>query len=674
MTNELYPVTKGGCGTLIFNSMLELLNKGFQVVILADLKKKIVQLFLSNMAKGIPHIEHLKIITVNELLKSVPKSKWIAAQDTLEQSKRFYYALHNLLQFKSIDIIEFPEYFGWAYHTLAYFQSYPNLTRPTIVVRFHLSMELIDSVSVENYGLHRHIIYMQERYGLNRADQVLMSSQATGEWVNELYNIKINYNISPPSFSGLNITPRKRNIDEENIILFYARLAPQKGAELFVNAAIRLLSNGIDPKIRFVVAGPDMKEAPGGGSWIKYLKSQIPVKFKQRFDFPGNLEREQWYDLLPQVIFAVMPSRVETYCYGVRELALAGVPTIISNIPPFKDLIEGNICLGCDLDSEDIANKMSVFLTNTKLRESFTAQRITIPALGTVYDDQTMVEGHSNISSDKKSNLSLTLVILKDENSSSSALEKTISSISIENKINVWLAEPDSQGHIMVMGRLCNLIKHSDRNPVDIPVDELLCIAMAGDIFDSEYLAWALDILENDVKLGFVGCATRPSSHIPSASDEFPWDAAPGALPLAHPGHLCRCIIRGKKEYFQERMDPQLLFLQEANGIWKSITNGHIGIRNPNMSIVTESNIQSWTDINSDSLNSTLHILLSRYQHNADALNLLMVLKAMIHEPKIPPPDLLSAINHGKTPEIGTLRLNSKNLLRLLLLRIKSFF
>jgi glycosyltransferase involved in cell wall biosynthesis len=104
---------------------------------------------------------------------------------------------------------------------------------------------------------------------LHNADYVLMASQATGEWINELYNNKINYVISQPSLKGLNITPRNRNIDREHIILFYARLAPQKGAELFVNAALRLLNQGIDPLIRFVVAGPDMKEAPGGGSWIR---------------------------------------------------------------------------------------------------------------------------------------------------------------------------------------------------------------------------------------------------------------------------------------------------------------------------------------------------------------------------------------------------------------------
>jgi hypothetical protein len=143
VTNELYPVTNGGCGTLIYNSVYELLDKGFRVIVLAELEKKKVDLFLSKMANLIPNLENLKIVPVAEIIKSIPRSQWIAAQDTLEQSKRFFYAIHNMLKYEHNDIIEFPQYFGWAYHTLSYFQSYPNLSRPSIIVRFHLSMELI---------------------------------------------------------------------------------------------------------------------------------------------------------------------------------------------------------------------------------------------------------------------------------------------------------------------------------------------------------------------------------------------------------------------------------------------------------------------------------------------------------------------------------------------------
>ena len=679
ITNELYPITKGGCGTLIFNSIYELLNNNYRVILLAEIKRNKINKFLSIYKDKLPNIANLKTFTVSELFKSKSqKYKYSLCNQALNQSYRFYAALKILLSLEKIDIVEFPEYFGWSYHSLAYFISYPQIHRPIVIVRFHLSMELIDSVSTENFGLHRLILYLQEQSGLDRADHVFMASSDTGEWVNNWYQKDLDYQVSVPALSGLDIKTRKVLGNNQTKILFYARLAPQKGADLFVNAAIKLLEQGVDEQIEIIVAGPDMHEAPGGGSWIRYLKRSIPPIMQERFKFPGNLDRKKWEQLLPDVMFAVMPSKMETYCYGARELVAAGVPTIVSNIPAFNDLIQERYCIGCELESDDIYKKMQLLVENQEMRNTFSVPWRPVETLCSAYDNLALSNVSNRFETDENLNntdrLSVTVIILTIDADNKKELNGTIKSIIKNADISILLAERHSDGEYIVMGEICKLKSYPELKPIEAPIDEIACFAISGDIFPDNYFEWARDILIQKADVGFIGCGTRALSGVPSIADEFPWDAAPGALPFAQPGHLCRCLIRGPKTVFQERFNPQFGFLQEVSGIWDAVAKDQYGIRNPDMEIETTHEIASWTEIDSEGLNTNLHLLLSNNLQNETKLQLLKVLKAMIHEPIIPPPDLVKLISSGKTPEIGSMRLNTKSLLMLVWCRIKNLF
>lgn len=679
VTNELYPITKGGCGTLIYNSIYELLRNNFRVILLAEIPPKKINKFKTIYSVKLANIANLKIYTVSEILQSTHRtSRSNLGNQALHQSYRFYTALKKLMDIEKIDIIEFPEYFGWSYHSLAYFKSYPQLRRPIIIVRFHLSMELIDSVSTENFGLHRLILYLQEQSGLIRADHVFMASEDTGEWVNKWYRKDMDYQVSAPALSGLDIKPRKLSKNHQTKILFYARLAPQKGADLFVNAAIKLIERGVDDEIEIIVAGPDMHEAPGGGSWIKYLKRIIPPGMQDRFKFPGNLDRKAWAQLLPDVMFAVMPSKMETYCYGARELAAAGVPTIVSNIPAFNDLIKEGYCLGCELESDDIYKKMQLLVENQDIRTTYSTPWSPVETLCSAYENLDHPKALNRIEKDanlvNKASLSVTVIILIVDADNGKELNRTIKSILPSTNITILLAERHPDGEYLVMGKLCKLKVYPDLRPIEDPIDEIACIAFSGDVFPDGYFEWAREILTQQADVGFIGCGTKMLSGVPSIADAFPWDAAPGALPVAQPGQLYRCLIRGPKKVFQERFNPQYGFLQEVSGIWDAIGKNQHGIRNPDMEIETTHDIASWTEIDSESLNTNLHLLLSNNLHNESKLQLLKVLKAMIHEPIIPPPDLVKLISSGKTPEIGSMRLNSKSLLMLIWCRIRNLF
>lgn len=677
VTNELYPVTHGGCGTLIVNSMFELLRKKFRVIVLADIEERLVNRFREMMKGQVPNNENLRIISLEDLLNSYPSYRRKPTENAVRQSYRFYQALMLLLRQEHIDVVEFPEYFGWAYHTLAHFQSHENDGRPAVVVRFHLAMELIDSIANwTNHGLYRFLIYQMERHSLAHSDQVLMASEPFARSVESFYGQKLNCRVSVPSLSASKILPRKVSSRQEKV-LFYARLAPQKGAELFVDAALQLIHEGLYPQIRFIVAGPDMNQAPGGGSIVKYLQSRIPQRYVNRFEFPGNLDRSKWYAILPDVLFAVMPTRMETYCYAVRELISAGVPTIVSDIPAFRDLIEEGISLGCELNSADLSQKMLKLLENVELREKLSKPWKPPPALGDVYNEVKPIHSRENSRSGIKTRLSLTIVILAQEETSSQTISETTEGLGIRNNISVWVAHADKGGPTMVMGRRCRLLYAEDSSPVSLfeRTGDALCILHAGDRLESGYLGWAMKVLVQQPDLGFVGAGTRPhSSYHSAAADEFPWDAAPEALPFLYPGHLCRCVIRGLKQPFHERMEPQVLFYQEVDAIWAAVERGKYGLRCPEVLIRTAPNSEKWAEIDRTTRSCAMQALLSRRMSRNSRLRIPEVLKAMVHEATFQPTDLLTSIRQGEVPEIGTTRLNLTTLLRLTWARLAFMF
>ncbi|MCD4676557.1 MAG: glycosyltransferase family 4 protein [Desulfobacula sp.] len=668
VTNELHPVTNGGCGTLILNSVLELLTKNFRVIVLADIEIELLNRFLQMMKGVITNGENLRIISVESLLKSSPLNRLKPTENALRQSYRFYQALMLLLKQEHIDVVEFPEYFGWAYHTVAHFYSNEKTSRPAILVRFHLAMELIDSVtSWTNYGLYRFLIYQMERYTLNNSDQVLMASEPFARWVNTWYGQNLSYRVSIPAVGGLRILPRDLSTNQDKV-LFYARLAPQKGTELFVDAALRLILEGIDPKIRFVVAGPDMNQAPGGGSIIKYLRSWIPKQYQDRFEFPGNLDRFQWYKILPEVLFAVMPTRIETYCYAARELISAGVPTIVSNIPAFQDLIETGTAIGCDLNPVDLSKKMRMLLEDASLLEKLSRPWKPPPALGDVYKEIAPIYYNQKNSSGFKIRLSLTVVILAEEETPSQTINETVTALGIRNDINVWIARAHKEGSTVVFGRECKLFNAHDGSSVSLlePTGDALCMLHAGDRLEQGYLAWAMEMLHRHPDLGFVGAATQPQlSYHSSAADDFPWDAATEALPFLYPGHLCRCVVRRPKKPFYERIDPRLLFYQEIDYMWSAIERGEHGLRRPEVFIRTAPNSENWVKIDDTTRNCALHVLLSRHMNLKSRLRIPEALKAMVHETAFQPKDLLTFIRKGGVPEIGAMRLNLSALLKL---------
>lgn len=671
ITNELYPITKGGCGTLITNSIFELLKDNYKVIVLADIENTRLEHFKKIMKNVFYNENMLRLVSLRDLIQRQRSILTTSLENSINQSYLFYKGLLLLMEQEHIDIIEFPDYFGWAYFTLSHFISHNNEKHPKLYVRFHLSMELIDHFSNwGDFGINRFILHQMERYCFSFSDNVLMPNESFAKWAHNWYGQSFSYAISPPSLSALKIMPRKINKTRDKI-LFYARLAPQKGVELMVDAALKLINEGLDQNIKFTFAGPDMNQAPGGGSIIQYLKRQIPQNAHNRIEFIGNVTHEQFNDLIPNVLLSVVPTRLETFCYAAREMIMAGIPTIVSNIPAFQDLINDKKCLSCELNSTDIAKKINRLITNNELIENLSTSLETRNPLGKVYE-QNKSNSEPNKSSKLMSNEKhlYTIILLANENITTDVIEYSYQSMGISDKKNVWVAKASVDGPINIMGRRVKLFSLRDYTPIVGSIGEFICFINAGDKIEKDYFPWAFDFLSEHPDFGFIGAKTESHPSSKSDFDHFPWDAAPEALPFLYPGYFCSCLIRGNNTTFEERLDPRLLFFQEIDSIWERINHGEKGIRSPGFVIKKSIDSRRWAIMDKASYNSSLHLLLNRHLNKSSRLRLAEVLKALVHESNLPLQDLYSCIRSGGIPEIGTTRLNLSNLLKLTMARI----
>lgn len=658
ITNELYPVTHGGCGTLIYNSIYELLNADMKVLLLADIKKNRLEKF-SDSISHFKKKKNLKIINVNDFVSQDDISITPMHQG-LAQSWRFYCAIRNIIGDKkyTFDMVEFPDYLGYAYYSLSAKMAGDLRFTAKLIVRFHVTIELINSNSHYFLPDKGHIItYGIERWCLNRADYILSPSGQIENTIKEYYGLKSKCHISKPSLMAFNIRQRKE--DDKNIILFYSRLAPQKGAELFILSAINLLkSECIKPNIRFVIAGPDLYQSPDGGNMESYFNTIIPKIFSKYFDFSGYITHSELMELLSKVIFSVFPSRQESFCYSAREISMAGVPLIVSDIPAFEDLVDNGCAIKTELCVNDLTEKMFYMLENGNKHAQFTRYSS---------DAKDFLEGYkkiislSEIKQSEHSEVHILVIIFCDELADKTALNNTIVSIGNNPHITICIAKNDNEGKYIIRGKRWRF----NIDIIDVP--ESVCFLMAGDIVDNEYFQWAIKILATDKDIGVVGCLLANNNQI--LADDIPWDTTPELLPFHWPSCLRRCVIRCDKDIWIRSVDPFMYDLHETSAIWLCIEKGYQCLRNNSIKI----NCMEGTLFSANmpmSIKFSINRLISFHENQNTKLRIPDTLKYIALSTNNQSMDLIQQIKTGATPEIEGVRFNITNLIKMIFFRL----
>ena len=132
--------------------------------------------------------------------------------------------------------------------------------------------------------------------------------------------------------------PAERVESCEPTIGFFARICPEKGLDLLIDAFIQLKQSDKYPELKLAVAGTLPQE---NESFLEEQKRKITAAGLDKFVvFRPNLSREEKINFLAELTLFCVPARLpEAFGLYVIESMAAGVPVVLPNHGSFPELI-----------------------------------------------------------------------------------------------------------------------------------------------------------------------------------------------------------------------------------------------------------------------------------------------------------------------------------------------
>ena len=370
---EIYPSTPGGAGILLYHTICRLLEDGFEVILLLDITHdEFVRLQTSDKF-NYPNIECLHVYSLDDLCEGMRLPSSAFPDHQVWRSAQLATAMEKLIDRHSIDLLEFYDYCGPAYHFLATSAA----RRTNVVIRLHNTIELIDRKVRNRPTPERLYHYAMERAQLAAADAVLTPGlHYFKEDVQPHYGTFVDPDrclLSPPitrSFGEVTY-----NLDGRDVV-FYGRLSTLKGLDTFLLGGSLALddeafSSWVD---RILVIGPE--ETVASAVSLADMKANIPARHKHRFQFVGRRSHADLMEDLADTAFACFTSRSESYCYAAHELHLAGIPLIVRNTSAFLDhFTDGENTIFFDGTAGGLAKAMIQLAGDPQLRRALSASR-----------------------------------------------------------------------------------------------------------------------------------------------------------------------------------------------------------------------------------------------------------------------------------------------------------
>lgn len=174
-----------------------------------------------------------------------------------------------------------------------------------------------------------------EAEGMRKAERVVTVSRYTAQMATQHYGvdpakIRVVHNGIAP------VKPWRAELMEPRVI-FIGRMTSQKAPDVFLEIALRVADRL--PGVRFVMAGQ--------GEMLKVLQERVGrTEHRDRFQFPGFLDRATIQDLLARSSVCVMPSRSEPFGLVALEAAQFEVPTILSDHAGVHEVLRSNPVVG----------------------------------------------------------------------------------------------------------------------------------------------------------------------------------------------------------------------------------------------------------------------------------------------------------------------------------------
>ena len=335
VTYELAPINQGGAGVVVAALAEHLAAGGQTVHILADMPAPELEQYRARVREL--GLTSLTVHSCAELAR--PRSDLSIPYRA--NSLRFRAALERLANASPLDVVEFCEYAGMAFDTLA--DRPERLQKTAIGVRLHGSLMGIDRVEGVYPTSARLAMYQQERWGLRLADFVLTPTAGTGAEYLRTYGLDpTRVLLCPPPMDRILSqlgSPQPRD-ESSRRVLFLGKLQPVKGCDVFVEAGVILSDR--DRSLSFTLVGSDVPTAQGTSTRAE-LESLVPAERAGSFYFLPRVPRRELAALTSRFLCAVVPSRSESFCLVAHELARLGCPLVLADITSFEGEFEDGV-------------------------------------------------------------------------------------------------------------------------------------------------------------------------------------------------------------------------------------------------------------------------------------------------------------------------------------------
>lgn len=369
VTYELSPGTPGGAGVVIAGLAEALARSGAKVHVIADMPDADLDRYREHLRRA--SLPTLKLHPIATLTEAPP-----AAGTTIFMAKSLAFrdAVYALGRREELDVVEFFDYAGAGFSTLALRQQDDALERTAVVVRIHGTLGSIDlACGVCDPDLERLSMYQQERWAMALADAVLTPVEGVGHQYRDWYGFGSDrLRHAPPPMehmlAALGAAPSRDERADQ--VLYWGKLHPVKGCDTFVEAAVALLESR--PGLRFTLVGADTSEPPGG-SVRRQLERAIPEARRGSFQFLPQQPRERMRELVAQSVCAVVPSRSESFCLVAHELGRLGCPVVVGDLPAFRGFRDGDDCVRFDGTAGGLAVAIDALARDAALRERVSA-------------------------------------------------------------------------------------------------------------------------------------------------------------------------------------------------------------------------------------------------------------------------------------------------------------
>ncbi len=351
VTTELYPETQGGAGVVV-DALARHLGASRPVLVM--------------LASPDP-IEVMNRDGVEVEVVMVPPTGFMERSETT--------ARHVAGVIRPGDRIEVQDFEGLGYSLLVD-RIGLGLENTPITVRFHGPYDLLRE-AMETTPLDWWLPATMERGVFSMADQILIPVPGhTHAMVGRYGATPDRLAVSPPPIPPLEGETAPST--GTHVFAALGRLGEMKGSQDLVRAALLLLADGANLKVRFV----------GGEGWsptavmpmTDWLIGLIPETHRAAFDFPGPHPREHISDALEGVTAVVVSSRFESFCLAAHEARRFGLPVIVPDLPAFDGLFsEATGALVYDRTVEGLAAAMRRLIDEAALAPTLASRPLPQP-------------------------------------------------------------------------------------------------------------------------------------------------------------------------------------------------------------------------------------------------------------------------------------------------------